>query len=44
VWRVPRYGLIVAAGVYEADSLPGLLWMVFRHRLWHLCRGDGWVG
>jgi hypothetical protein len=34
---------VVGAGVYEADSLGGLLWAVFAHRCWHWWRGDGWV-
>lgn len=38
-----KYKLVVAAGSYESDSLFGLLWEVFKHRLWHWRRGDGWV-
>jgi hypothetical protein len=38
-----RYLLVAGAGVYEAGTLPGLLWAVLRHRLWHWWRGDGWV-
>lgn len=34
--------LIVAAGEYEAPSLVALLWLVFKHRTWHLLRGEGW--
>lgn len=38
----PRYVLKVAAGTYEAETLPALLWQVLRHRLWHFRRGEGW--
>ena len=30
------------AGTYTADSFAGLVWMVLRHRLRHLCKGEGW--
>jgi hypothetical protein len=38
-----KYKLSVRAGSYSADSLITLLWAVFKHRCWHLSRGDGWV-
>tara|TARA_Y100000590_G_C15039693_1_gene758384 strand:+ start:213 stop:377 length:165 start_codon:yes stop_codon:yes gene_type:complete len=38
-----KYNLLVDDGVYTSDSLIGLLWEVFKHRCWHLNRGDGWV-
>ncbi len=38
-----KYRLECKAGWYEADSLTGLAWYVFTHRLGHLLRGDGWV-
>lgn len=38
-----KYKLIVEAGYYEADTLIGLLWEVFKHRLWHYRQGHGWV-
>ena len=30
-------------GFYDADSLLGLLFLVFSHRLEHWRKGDGWV-
>lgn len=33
--------LTVPEGEYEAATLPKLLWEVFRHRLWHWWRGEG---
>lgn len=30
-------------GCYEADCLIVLLWQIFKHRTWHLFRGDGWI-
>lgn len=34
--------LVVDDGEYEAPTLTTLLWEVFKHRLWHWRRGDGW--
>ena len=34
--------LIVDEGHYEAPTLLGILWLVVKHRTWHLCRGEGW--
>ena len=34
--------LIVDEGEYEAPGLIALIWEVFKHRLWHLRRGEGW--
>ena len=31
------------AGVYESDTLFGLLWEMFRHRLWHLRKHGRWM-
>ncbi len=39
----PSLRLLVGAGAYDADTLPGLLWGVLKHRTWHFCRGEGWV-
>ena len=33
----------VPEGVYESDSLLGLCWEVFRHRLWHLIKHGRWT-
>ena len=41
--RCGRMKLTVPEGEYEADTLFGLLWQVFRHRTWHLFQGHGWV-
>ena len=30
------------AGTYTADSFTKLIWIVLRHRLQHLCKGEGW--
>jgi hypothetical protein len=38
-----RYRLVVKVGYYESDSLFGLLWEVFKHRLHHWRNGEGWV-
>ena len=27
---------------YTADSFTKLIWIVLRHRLQHLCKGEGW--
>jgi hypothetical protein len=38
-----KYKLIVKeSGNYAADSLTELIWIVLRHRLQHLCKGEGW--
>jgi len=38
-----EYKLIVrGVGNYTADSLHELLWVVLKHRLHHLCNGEGW--
>lgn len=40
----PKYTLIAGEGMeYGADSLFELAWDVFKHRLFHLFKGDGWV-
>jgi len=31
------------AGVYESDTLFGLLWEMFTHRLWHLRKHGRWM-
>ena len=33
----------VPAGTYEADSMIGLLWEVFKHRTWHLLTHGKWI-
>lgn len=38
-----RFKLLVGDGYYEHDTLLGLAWIIFKHRLWHLRRGDGWI-
>ena len=30
------------SGTYTADSFTELIWIVLRHRLHHLCNGEGW--
>ena len=30
------------SGTYTADSFTELIWIVLRHRLQHLCNGEGW--
>ena len=30
------------SGTYTADSFTKLIWIVLRHRLQHLCKGEGW--
>ena len=37
------YRLIVPEGLYESDSLIGLLLEVFRHRLDHLVKHGKWM-
>tara|TARA_B100001179_G_C18590370_1_gene404334 strand:+ start:1203 stop:1400 length:198 start_codon:yes stop_codon:yes gene_type:complete len=36
------YVLLVANGTYAEDSLIKLIWTIFKHRLHHLCNGEGW--
>ena len=36
------YQYICPEGFCEAPTLLGLMWEVFKHRCWHLKRGDGW--
>lgn len=40
---MPKYRLEVAAGSYEADTIFGLVLLVYKHRLWHWRRGEGWT-
>ena len=35
--------LVVGAGIYEADSLSKLIWMVIKHRFEHLFKGEGFI-
>jgi len=37
------YELRVKNGTYKADSLSALWWAVFRHRLNHFCKGEGFA-
>ena len=38
-----KYKLVVKnSGSYTADSFTKLIWIVLRHRLQHLCNGEGW--
>jgi hypothetical protein len=38
-----KYTLLVDdAGSYAENSLIKLIWIVLRHRLLHLCKGEGW--
>ena len=34
--------VIKGSGTYTADSFTELIWIVLRHRLQHLCKGEGW--
>ena len=38
-----KYTLIVNEGSYFSDSLFGLFWGVFKHRLQHLRRDGAWM-
>ena len=39
----PSFKLSVKdSGTYTADSFTELIWIVLRHRLQHLCKGEGW--
>lgn len=39
-----KYRLIVKGdGHYDADSILGLLFIVFLHRLSHWRKGEGWI-
>ena len=33
----------VPTGIYESDSLMGLVWEVFKHRCWHLWKHKRWM-
>jgi len=35
--------LVVGAGIYEADSLSKLIWIVIKHRFEHLFNGEGFI-
>ena len=35
--------LVIGDYWYEHDTLRGLVLAVVCHRLWHWCRGDGWI-
>ena len=38
-----KFKLVVKdSGSYTADSFPKFIWSVLRHRLQHLCNGEGW--
>ena len=38
-----KFKLVVKdSGSYTADSFTELIWIVLRHRLHHLCNGEGW--
>ena len=38
-----KYKLIVKeSGNYTADSLTELIWIVLKHRVQHVLRGEGW--
>ena len=38
-----KFKLVVKdSGSYTADSFIKLIWIVLRHRLQHLCKGEGW--
>ena len=38
-----KFKLVVKdSGSYTADSFTELIWIVLRHRLQHLCKGEGW--
>ena len=37
------YTLKVSAGTYASNSLPSLLWEVFKHRCWHLWKHKRWM-
>ena len=37
-----KYKLLVKEGIYAEDSLIKLILLVLRHRLQHLCKGEGW--
>ena len=34
--------VVKGSGTYTADSFTELIWIVLRHRLQHLCNGEGW--
>ena len=38
-----KFKLVVKdSGSYTADSFTKLIWIVLRHSLQHLCKGEGW--
>ena len=38
-----KFKLVVKeSGTYSADSFTELIWIVLKHRLQHLCKGEGW--
>ena len=37
------YKYVCKAGLYESDTLIGLLWEIFKHRMWHLIKHNRWM-
>ena len=35
--------LVVGAGIYEANSLSQLIWIVIKHRIGHFLNGEGFI-
>lgn len=38
-----KFCLVTPNGEYYANSLTVLMWEVFKHRTWHMFKGDGWI-
>ena len=38
-----KFSYKVPAGTYYANSIWGLMWEVFTHRLWHLFKHGRWM-
>jgi hypothetical protein len=41
--KITHYTLHVNAGIYEADTLFGLIWEVISHRFYHLIKDKKWM-
>jgi len=43
LFQKSKYMLYVKAGIYESDTLFGLLWEILKHRFYHLRKNGKWM-
>ena len=39
---VGKFTYCCEAGIYDADSMIGLIWAIFKHRFYHLIKDGKW--